>query len=242
MCGHQDPDIHPTLVLGEMDFTLLETIRSQLEPGVAIHFHRDGEPTDYPRLRDALSLFTGFLTTITTHGERLAERADDIINFCTTVCVSVFRGDPDHDLQMASVKEFLKRKGSQPPMVQIKIVGDYPDSPWEKLDVPIIRRLLHVPDGNYRYIKRAPTIPETRVCEDFLHRPSVDWRGRVFICNRLDDSSSGLLGSLRESSLDDLWNSPQRRDWMAAHLKGRRDQAAPLCKDCKFWGIASSAA
>lgn len=241
-CGHQDSTIHPMLTYGDMDFSLLESIRSQLSEGVTIQFHRDGEPTIYPRLLDALNLFTGFTTSIVTHGENLALRADDIVGRCTTLTVSVFRGDPDGPMQLRALREFLSIKGLRAPMVLIKVVGDMSEAelqPYRDLGVRIIRRLIHVPTGNDRYAHRTPTVPEVGICLDFLHHPSVSWEGDVFICNRLDPNHGGYLGSLRSENLDQMWNGDTRRRWLRAHQRGRRDLASPLCKDCTFWGIAS---
>ena len=227
-----------------MEFDLLVGIQMQLPYGTVIQFHRDGEPTAYPYLEQALDVFRNYITSIVTHGENLAKKADEIIENCTSVTVSVFNGDPDMEIQLESVREFLKKKGDRPPMVNLKIVGFMSperEQIYATLGVPIIRRLIHVPDGNYRYAKRNPTIPEHGICLDFLSHPSIDWRGRVYVCNRLDARDEGLLGTLSENSLDELWNGPKRQQWLDAHKRGRRDQAAPLCRNCLFFGVPSQA-
>jgi radical SAM protein with 4Fe4S-binding SPASM domain len=240
-CGHQDADINKN-TKGDIDFDLLVGIKIQLPWNIVVQFHRDGEPTAYPRLREALLLFRHHITSIVTHGENLIKKADEIIDNCTSLTVSAFNGDPDMDLQVENVKEFLARKGDKPPMVNIKIVGFMSperESVYASLGVPIIRRLLHVPHGNYRYIKRAPTVPEHGICLDFLSHPSIDWRGNVYVCNRLDTGDRGLIGNLADSSLDGLWNGEKRMNWLDAHKIGRRDLAAPLCKTCVFYGVPS---
>lgn len=229
-----------------MDWDLLVKIRQQIPSGIVVQFHRDGEPTAYPRLKEALELFCSChcITSIVTHGENLAKRADEIIGNCTSVTVSIFNGDPDMEIQFESVKKFLELKGDRPPMVNLKIVG-FMSPEREKiygtLGVPIIRRLLHVPDGNYRYAKRNPTIPEHGICLDFLAHPAVDWQGNVFCCVRIDPTNQGLLGSLHESTLDQLWNGPKRMAWLEAHKIGRRDLANPLCAKCLYFGVPSEA-
>lgn len=242
-CGHQDPWVNP-ITYGDMDFALLEQIRNQLLPGILISFHRDGEPTAYPRLADALDLFTGFTTSIVTHGLNLSRRADQIIDRCTTVTVSVYRGDPDSRAQLSSLTTFLQQKGDRRPQVQVKIVGDVEPAHirlYERLGARVIRRLIHTPDNNDKYAHRKPTVPEAGVCLDFLHHPTIDRHGNVFICNRLDPQSEGLLGSLKEYSLAELWTSPRRQQWLEAHERGRREEASPLCKTCAFWGVPSEA-
>lgn len=241
MCGHQDQAVNP-IQYGEIDFELLKNIRSQIEPGILLSFHRDGESTAYRKLREALDLFRGFTTSIVTHGLNLARRAEDIIERCTTVTVSVFRGDADAKEQYRAVQEFLSIKGARPPLVQIKIVGDMSKdelAPYEALGVRIIRRLIHVPIGNSKYAHRLPTIPESGICLDALHRPTVDWRGRVSLCNRLDPAGHLIIGDANNDTLDDIWNGETRSRMLDAHKLGRRDLANPLCANCEYWGVAS---
>lgn len=240
-CGHQRQDVNP-ITYGDMDYDLLVRIREQLEPGVVVEWHRDGEPTAYPRLRDALSLFRDFSTCLVTHGLNLTKRADEIIDLCTTVTVSVFRGDPDGGLQYETVKEFLRLKGDRAPRVQIKIVGDYPEHPYANFanfGIPILHRLIHAPTGNTHYAHRLPTVPEVGICLDALHRPSIDWEGRVHLCNRLDADRDTQIGDLRCQTLEEIWNGPIRHKMIEAHKEGRRDLANELCAKCTFYGVPS---
>ena len=242
MCGHQNQAINP-ITYGDMDYGLLERIRGQISPGITVSFHRDGEPTAYPRLSDALQLFAGFTVSIVTHGLSLGRLAESIIGRATTVTVSVFRGDADAGYQLRSIRAFLDAKGERSPLVQIKIVGDMSPNelaPYEALGCRMIRRLIHVPIANSKYAHRAPTIPEGGICLDALHRPTIDWRGDMFLCNRLDPDRHGYLGSVVTDSLEALWNGERRLAMVDAHKRGRRDLANPLCAKCTFWGIASA--
>ncbi len=241
MCGHQNPDVNP-ITYGDMEYGTLVKIRNEITPGITISFHRDGEPTAYPQLREALGLFEGFTTSIVSHGLNLVSRAADIIGHCTTLTVSVFRGDRDGDGQLSILRAFLALKGSQAPQVQLKIVGDMsPDelAPYEALNVRILRRLIHVPISNSKYAHRLPTIPESGVCLDALHRPTIDWRGRMYLCNRLDPAEHLFIGDARLDSLDRIWNGDLRSRMLDAHKAGRRDLANPLCATCEYWGVAS---
>ena len=226
-----------------MRFGLFTCIVDQLPVGIIVQMHRDGEPTAYDFLGEALYyLRSKFITSIVTHGENLIKKADEIIGNCTSLTVSAFNGDTNMDWQIENIKKFLELKGDRPPIVNIKIVGSMPparESIYASLGIPIIRRLLHVPDGNYRYARQNPTVPEHGICLDFLHHPSADWRGNLYICNRLDTTDAGLLGNLNDSTLDGLWNGAKRRLWLEAHKKGRRDQASPLCAKCLYYGVPS---
>jgi hypothetical protein len=237
-CGHQDPSINP-ITYGDMDFGLIQAIRSQLVPGVVVAFHRDGEPTAYPRLQEALALFAGFTTSLVTHGLNLATVAEAVVGRCTTVTVSAFKGDPDGPAQLAALQAFLAVKGDRAPAVQVKLVGDWPDHPFGLLGVRVLHRLIHQPTGNTKYAHRLPTVPECGVCLDALHRPSIDWTGRVFLCNRLDPRGATCLGSLQELTLEQIWNGETRMAMIAAHQAGHREQANALCAQCTYWGVPS---
>ncbi len=243
-CGHQDRKTNPNLQFGDMDFKLLYSIYEQIAPPIVASFHRDGDPLVYPSLGEALYLFKEFPVSIVTHGEALNRRADDIIDKCTTVTVSVIPNDPDRDIQLASIAGFLRKKGALRPMFQLKFVGAIEPKAvieYEKFGVPIIGRALHSKKGSFLYHRIEPAVPEIRVCLDFLGNPTVDWRGRVFACNRLDTESRGQIGDLNEQSLDEIWNGPVRQAMLQAHLAGRRDLANNLCKACTFWGIPTPA-
>ena len=236
-CGHQDRKTNPNLKFGDMDFALLQSIAEQVPADTIISFHRDGDPLVYPRLREALQLFRHHPTSVVTHGEALGARADEIIGNCTTVTVSVIPNDPDRELQMRSITAFMAQKGAKAPQLQLKAVGNVSDiARYEAMGLPIIGRSLHNKRVNQNY-QSAPPIPEIRVCLDFLSRPTVDWQGRVFCCNRLDTTDAGLIGDLRQDALRAIWNGPTRRAMLAAHLSGHRERANSLCKSCNYWGI-----
>ncbi len=220
-----------------MDFELLRKIRSQIEPPIIVSWHRDGDPLVYERLGEALQLFSAFPSSVVTHGEALNARAEEVIGNCTTITVSVLPKDPDRQIQLESIRRFLEKKGAQPPVLQLKFVGRIDDAAeYEALGVPIINRALHNRKGNWTY-QVEPTIPEIRVCLDLLGSPTVDWRGKVYACNRLDPGELGLIGDLNTETLDAIWNGPKRQAMLKAHLAGRRDLANELCKSCHYYGV-----
>ena len=243
-CGHQDPAVHPTLRFGEIDPAFIMKIAVEVFPlrtSCVVQFHRDGDPlaASVKTLNMALGAFASNLISIVTHGERLGARAHELIGNCQSVCVSIFRGDPDRELQLQSLTEFLKQKGDRLPKVLLKVVGDMHDdelAPYVALDLPIMRRLIHLPTGNNKYAHRSPTMPEHGLCEDLLHHPSIAWDGRVYLCNRLDTKDLGLIGNLNEESLDAIWNGKLRADYLQKHLDGRRKDVPP-CADCLYYGI-----
>jgi len=245
-CGHQDPAVHPTLKFGQMTEGLRRQLGNELaelDRNLVVQFHRDGDPLAYVGdLAAALRSFRRNVRSIVTHGERLAARASELIGYCESVCVSIFRGDPDHELQLTALRDFLTIKGKQLPRVFLKVVGDMTDAelqPYTDLQLPILRRLIHLPSGGSKYAHRVPTLPEHGICLDLLHHPSVAWDGRVYLCNRLDTKDAGLIGNLNEESLDSIWNGKLRADYLQKHLDGRRADV-PACKDCLYYGVPSA--
>ena len=235
-CGFCYHQANPGLRKGDMPMSLLKDIRSQLSPGILLQLHRDGDPLCFPALGEALDLFDGFIRSIVTHGETLAEQADELIERCEAVTVSVFAPDADADMQYQAVREFLAEKGDRLPRVLIKVVGGCDVTRYEELGLPILRRRLHT-EMNDRYVRTIPVLPESGICQDFLSKPAIAWDGKVYQCVRFDDTDAGYLGSLYEYTLDEIWNGPLRQQWMQQHIAGRRDLASPRCAQCTYYGI-----
>lgn len=234
MCGHQkDLSTHR----GYMEFELLGKIAKQIPEGIIVSFHRSGEPTAYTWLWEALNLFDGYITSLVTHGMNLISKAYEIINNCVIITVSVHKNDPDHDEQLSILREFIELKGSLRPIIQVKIVGDMDSSEYEALEgVRIIRRALHVPQGSHGYVKRQPAIPESGVCLDLLGKPSINWQGDVSICNRFDPKGLGVIGNIKNESLEEIWNGKTRRNILKTHIAGHRE-LIHACSKCEFWGV-----
>jgi hypothetical protein len=243
-CGHQNILVNTALEYGDIDLALLVKISCELPPGIIVQFHRDGEPLYYPYFKEAMGIFCDQIRSIVTNGKLLVEKADEIIDRCETVTVSVFDKDPDGDEQLAVLWKFLVEcKGSKKPNVNVKIVGDMDAERLEAyraLGVPILHRSLHRPDSDTHYKRSQPPIPEVGICLDFLSHPSIDWHGNLFMCNRLDVGNFGLLGNLNGHTLDSLWNGQKRKTMLSHHIDGRRDLANALCAKCEYWGLPSN--
>lgn len=244
-CGHQNPSLHPTLKRGEMSPELLERLSAELQPlgqALVVQFHRDGDPLACSDVRGALSRFKAHIRSLVTHGEQLAKKAQEIIGQCEAVTVSIFRADPDRDVQYQSVRRFLELKGDALPRVYLKIVGDLDEDElcaYRLLGVPFMRRRLHLPLGNSKYAGGLPAMPEHGLCLDLLHHPSIAWDGRVYLCNRLDTEDRGVIGNLHEETLEAIWNGTRRRDVIQHHLLGRRD-LVPSCAGCLYYGVPTA--
>lgn len=242
MCGRRKVDReYPELALnyGDMDFGLLEQIAPQIPEGIVVQFHRDGDALLYPRFREAVALFPRNIRNIVTNGKLLVSKADEIIDCLETMSISIFENDDEAEEQRELIGEFLSLKGDRKPFVSLRLIGDVDETPYRKFNQLIIKRALHAPMGSFNYRKRTPTIPEIAICWDFLRHPCVDREGNLFICVRFDPTRLGLLGNLRDNTLDELWNGSKRKEWLDLHVAGKRS-SVPLCAKCEFWGVPTS--
>ena len=242
MCGRRKVDRdypHLALVYGDMDFSLLETIAQQIPERIVVQLHRDGEALLYPRLGDALRLFPNNIRNIVSNGKLLMEKADEIINNIETLSISIFENDTDAKEQIEIIGRFLSMKGERKPYVTLRLIGAVDDAPYLKFNQRIVRRVLHAPMGSFNYVKRTPTIPEIGICWDYLQHPCINYKGDFSICVRFDPERIGVLGNIKNETLNDMWYGKKRAEWTSLHVRGRRDEV-PLCKQCEYWGVPIS--
>jgi radical SAM protein with 4Fe4S-binding SPASM domain len=228
-----------------MSLDLMGKLSHELAPlgkSLVVQAHRDGDPLDAPNLGYFVRTFSRHILSLVTHGETLLDHAEHLIGLVECVTVSIFRGDPDRELQLDSLTRFLKVKGDRLPRDYIKLVGGMDDGdfqPYAMLGVPVLSRRLHLPESNRRYTGGLPPLPEHGLCLDLLSHPSVAWDGRVYLCNRLDSTDAGLIGNLSTQSLDAIWNGPERQRVLDAHIAGRRNEI-PACASCVYYGIPAA--
>jgi len=238
MCGRRKIEReYPEIALkyGNMDFELIESIAKQLPEEIVVQLHNNGESLLYSRFGDAVKLFNRQIKCIDTNGKLIVEKAEEIIGNLDTITISVFENDEEADKQYELIKEFLKIKGDRKPFTIIRALGDVDLERYKKLDVLIATRVLHSPMGSFKY-KKSPTIPEVGICLDILSHMVISRDGKVSICVRFDPLGLGVIGDANETPLVDIWNSPQRKNWVRYHIEGKRDKI-PLCSYCKFWGV-----
>lgn len=239
MCGRRRIDRdYPKIAMnyGHMEFSLLEKIAMQLPHNIIVQMHSNGEPLLYPRLGDALKLFSRNFRHFNTNAKLIVEKADEIIGNMETMTISVIEQDPEGDKQYELVKQFLDIKKEKLPRLVYRFLGNVDNQErWKKLPGEVVTRVLHHPLGSFQY-KKTPTKPEIGVCLDLLHHLVIDRFGNVFPCVRFDPKMQGIIGDANTTPLIDIWNSEKRRKLIEAHIKGDRT-ASPICKTCKFWGV-----
>jgi hypothetical protein len=227
---------HPELCnWGDMKFSLLEKIAEQVPKQVVIQFHNNGEPLLFPRLGEALDLFPDNIRCFDTNGILLLHKADEIITKLDTLTISVVPDDSSRDSQYETVTRFLEKKGNRKPVLVYRLLGDIPGRErWYDLPGVVATRVLHAPEGSFRYEKKV-TVPEIGVCLDLLHHLVVDRLGNVFPCVRYNPMGLNLLGNLNFDSLYDMWYGFKRDLMIREHLLGNR-AISPLCSKCDYWG------
>lgn len=239
MCGRRKVDReYPELALdyGDMDFALLRSIAEQIPPYVVVQLHRDGDALLYPRFGDAMALFPNNIRNIVTNGKLLVEKASEIIGNLETLSVSIFEEDEEAAEQREIIREFLAIKGQKKPYVTLRLIGQVDAAPYEEFGQQFVRRVLHNPMGSFGYIKRQPCVPEIGICWDFLMHPCINRKGDMSICVRFDPEGLGVLGNVKDQSVEELWNGEKRRAWKDLHVDGRRKEV-PLCSRCEYWGV-----
>jgi radical SAM protein with 4Fe4S-binding SPASM domain len=239
ICGRRKIERdHPELTLkyGDMDFSLVEKIARQLPPNIMVQLHNNGESLLYPKFGAALELFKNQITNVVSNGKLLLEKADEIIDRLDTLAVSIIEKDPEADEQLRILETFLRMKEDRKPYTVLRINGEVDVERYRKLNLLMVRRVLHSPMGSFNYQKLNPTIPEIGICLDFLHHLAVNKDGKVSICVRFDPKGLGIIGDSAEQVLEKIWNSRLRMTWLSHHKEGRRD-LVPLCSYCQFWGV-----
>jgi radical SAM protein with 4Fe4S-binding SPASM domain len=239
MCGRRKiekdyPEL--TLEYGDMDFELIERIAKQLPPNIVVQLHNNGEAMLYPRFGQAVELFSKQLTNIVTNGKLLVEKAEELIDNLDTMAVSVIENDPEADEQYKIIEEFLRIKGNRKPFTILRLNGRIDRKKYENLRLLTATRIIHSPMGSFNYKKRTPTMPEIGICLDFLHHLAINRKGEVSICVRFDPKGLGIIGDANKQSLEKIWHSPKRMEWLEYHKQGKRTKV-PLCSYCHFWGV-----
>lgn len=246
-CGRRDREKqHPEIkeTYGYMDFELVKKIASEVPEGIVIQFHNNGDPLLYPSLGYALSLFPNNIKCFNTKASQLLlDKRYGIIDVLDTLTISHIPNDPDWKNQYILLNEFLEYKKDKKPNIILRLTGEiesgrvllYEDLADEHKLI-VAKRLLHSPRGSFQYRLGRPTIPEIGICLDFLNHLAINKDGDVSMCVRYDPERLGVLGNIKENTLEEIWTGQKRMDLLELHKRGKRDQI-DLCSQCDYWGV-----
>lgn len=219
---------------GDMPIEMAYNISKQIPSGLVVQFHNNGEPLLYPHVGIALGFFKHTIRCFNTNGKLLLEKADEIIGNLETLTISVIQDDPEGDEQYEIVREFVEFKNNRKPIMAYRMLGNIEQSDrWEKLGGITTSRILHDPMGSFDYEKDT-TKPEIGICLDLLNHCAINRHGDVSNCVRFDTQGQGILGNIKDNTLNDIWNGPARVKKINQHLAGKREG---LCATCDYWGI-----
>ena len=232
MCGRRQL---PNFEGEDMDISLVHNIASQLPPDIIVQLHDNGEPLLYPLLGEAFDAFKFQIKCLDTNGKLLVVKSEEIIGKLDTITISTFENDPEAELQYQILKEFIRLKGDKPPMVIVRTLGNVFPKRYEELGCLIAKRTIHSPNGSFNYRKER-VIPEHGICLDMMSHLAIKANGNVAHCVRFDPEGKGIIGNLAESSLNRIWNGLIRKQYLDAHIAGKRADV-PLCASCDYWGV-----
>lgn len=246
MCGRRKlerEEINYSRTFGDMDFDLFRKIAKQIDPGVVVQLHWNGEPSLYWNLEEAVTILKrcGKYVSCNTNGLLLGMHWKAFLQF-DSFAVSVIENDSleNYKEQLFQLKHFMDlTEGCRRPLIVIRELGNVPTWFREVEGVVVATRTLHAPEMSNKY-RKPPTIPEVGVCQDLLHHIAIDRHGYVFPCVRMNPRGLNCIGKVGDyETLFDIINGKERNAIIAKHFNGLRKEVE-LCKDCDFYGCPTS--
>jgi radical SAM protein with 4Fe4S-binding SPASM domain len=253
MCGRRklekiNPDYESTL--GDMEWNTFAKIVEQIEAGMVVQLHWNGEPTlsDFLFATSYAIKLMGAFPCMDTNGLLLGEKAYALKHFYS-ITVSVIQGDSqeNYNRQIEQIKIFMRIKRNScyftdsPQKLNIRALGEIPPSFYQfagEYGIDIIPRIFHAPEMSRDY-QRQVTMPEIGVCLDLLHHPAIDRHGNLFPCVRFNPEGLNCLGNVNDYRIEDLLSGKIRMEMIRKHFEGRRNEV-PLCDTCHYWGLPTA--
>lgn len=221
-----------------------------------INLHKDGEPLAHPRIYDMVRYIAdkgaaeefGFTSNGILLDERrearLLEAGINKISFSIDATsedsYERSKGRRKYGVVVENVRRFLKNKPANV-NVAVKFIcmqenaGEENEfvSMWEDSGAELILNEYHDWSGSVRDSSLQGILPiSENACENPFYSLAVNWDGTVSICC-VDWDSQGLVGNVREQSLEDIWKGEQLRRIRALHLGGRGCEVG-ACDGCTY--------
>lgn len=244
-CGRRklEKDKNFKLNYGYMDWELVQKISKQIPENITIQFHNNGEVLQYPKLGQALQLFSNNIRCFNTRGcSLLLEKKNEIIENLETITISLLPFDVHWQHQYECFKKFLEYKGDRKPFPIVRFTGKINELIVKKYEMLktehnmlFVNRILHSPMGSFKYEKKVVK-PEIGICYEILYKLSIDRFGNVSPCVRFDPKGLNILGNLKNETLEQIWTGQKRKEMLQCHIAGNRGKVK-FCSMCDFWGI-----
>jgi hypothetical protein len=245
MCGRRERDQKYHTEYGHMEWNTIETIADQIPSGMIIATHNNGESMESPHYGKAIKLFKEkeCLVYTVTNGQKVLEKANEIIGNLDSLSFSIFEMDDEQEEQYKIIEEFLQLKGNKSPMVTYRLIGTVDETPYNyligKYEGLIVRRALHLPSGSMNYSKPV-TISEHGICMDFLTTLVIDRFGNISCCVRFDPNGELVLGNINDMTIEEAWNSKKRMEMKEKHITGKRNELSYCGQKCHYYGVPIS--
>ncbi len=227
---------------------------------MTIFFHKDGEPLLHPKLPEmieyAVSRKAAYQTHLSTNAMLLNQKIMDsllksgidsiIINIdaATEETYKKIKRVSGLDKVEENVKNFLETKkklGLIKPLIRVKLISVEENlgeieafkKKWDKLaDEVVISREFSWP-GFMGKKDSAPGYENNGryPCISLWLALAINWDGTVSVCC-IDFYHRGILGNLRESTINEIWKGEKLKTIRVAHLDGKFNSVS-VCSDCR---------
>ena len=245
---------------GMMDFELFRKIADDAgKAGVKrIHLYLHGEPFLHPEIMEMIKYLVvkKLPVHVTTNGmflteEKSRELLDTGVTPADHILFSVLGYSKEiHELVMKGVKnevvvanilklvELRSEMNANGPIVET-IFYTMPENRSDK------KKYLDFWDGKVDHVRIFDQISNSfaayksgdeagaarkRICLNIWERMTICWNGDVTLCS-CDLDGDYVVGNLRESTLEQVWNSPRLVTYRSLH-KNKRYGEIPLCACC----------
>ena len=225
-----------------------------------IFFHKDGEPLLHPRLPEmieyAVNKKAAYQTHLSTNAillegkmmeDILKSGIDSIIinvDAATEETYRKIKRVPGFDKVEENIKNFIETKKKlnlAKPLIRVKLIpleenlGEVEafKKRWNRLaDEVVISREFSWP-GFMRKENDAPgyTSNGRYPCISLWLALAINWDGTVSVCC-IDFYHRGILGNLRESTINEIWKGEKLKAIRVAHLDGKFNSVS-VCSDCR---------
>ena len=230
-------------------------------PLIMLNLHKDGEPLMHRQLPEMVAYAKGKNVARTIHlntngtllhmpiAERLLDAGIDDITISVDAALpeTYFRIKQDQDLDGLNRKieafMMLRDQMGVHTFVRVKIMEfDWVSAKeieafyrrWEGIADQV--QVTGVHDWSGAIPDIAVTDENTNVrypCALLWYALAINSNGKVSICN-VDWDYSGVVGSIFEEELSDIWSGTKLRRIRRSHLEGRWN-AASVCESCVVW-------
>ncbi|MFA6002259.1 MAG: radical SAM protein [Thermoleophilia bacterium] len=259
MCPRKDL----TRPVGEIDMDLFDKLAQEISRHAPseVRLHKDGEPLMAPHIFELidriktvapstlLNMDTNALLLDEEKANHILDSKLDIllfsVNAATPETYKKVRGSTKYDKVITNIERFLemrKERGYVWPKVKVQLIvmaetkdeiGLFKEK-WGPHEVDVLLIPAINWGGHRPEVKSLMQLPARRYPCTFLWNSfSINYDGKVSFCN-VDYNHLGIVGDVREQTIEEIWKSPEFERYRQLHKQGRWNEI-DLCRDCNYW-------